>query len=288
MLLHWAGLGFKAMAKQTTSNWIYRGAGALPRYEVFLSDIVYAPHRHDSYTLALTLDGVQRFRYRGAQHHSLSGQVVVLHPDEIHDGQAGTELGFRYRACHLTPECIQAAGHSPTLPFLKAGVYQDPTLLKATQRLLWDLQTPLSDLAQHEAILAIAQSFSTLAGHQAKSKVVNVHAVQQAKDYIHAHLDTDITIGDLERISAHNRWQLARDFRQCLGTSPHRYVLYQRLQQACQALMAGKQQSQVAVACGFSDQSHFHRHFKQCYGLTPKQWLGLHQAENQPLHSLAS
>ena len=40
-------------------------------------------------------EGVQSFGYRGTEAHSLPGQAFVLHPDELHDGHAGTATGFR-------------------------------------------------------------------------------------------------------------------------------------------------------------------------------------------------
>jgi hypothetical protein len=58
----------------------------------------FSPHRHDTYTVALTMAGVQAFNYRGAMRHSLPGQVLILHPDEIHDGHCRDEAGFSYWA----------------------------------------------------------------------------------------------------------------------------------------------------------------------------------------------
>ena len=54
----------------------------------------HATHRHDTYTVALTEAGVQEFDYRGTVHRSLPGQIVLLHPDEPHNGRAGTAAGF--------------------------------------------------------------------------------------------------------------------------------------------------------------------------------------------------
>ena len=67
------------------------------RIEAFFSGVGFDPHRHDTYAIGTTLAGVQAFRYRGAARRSLPGQVFVLHPDETHDGRAGTAQGFRYR-----------------------------------------------------------------------------------------------------------------------------------------------------------------------------------------------
>ena len=57
----------------------------------------YSRHRHDTYSISVTRSGVQEFDYRGAVHRSLPGQVVVLHPDELHDGRPGTDASSASR-----------------------------------------------------------------------------------------------------------------------------------------------------------------------------------------------
>ncbi|MGO7895705.1 AraC family ligand binding domain-containing protein, partial [Rhizobium leguminosarum] len=76
----------------------------------------------------VTLKGVQTFRYRGVRRFSLPGQVILLHPDEEHDGGAGTEYGLHYRMLYLEPslllECLEADGVG--LPFVDEPVIGDP------------------------------------------------------------------------------------------------------------------------------------------------------------------
>ncbi|HUH85816.1 MAG TPA: AraC family ligand binding domain-containing protein [Stellaceae bacterium] len=72
-----------------------------------------AAHRHDTYAVGVTLEGVQSFGYRGAAAHSVAGQVFVIHPDETHDGDAGTDAGFRYRVLHMTRHFKKAYGVLP-------------------------------------------------------------------------------------------------------------------------------------------------------------------------------
>src|SRR5947208_9296989 len=93
----------------------------------------FAPHRHDTYGIALTDFGVQTFDYRGSVERSLPGQVSVLHPDELHDGRAGTSDGFGYRIVYVAPAQIGAAaraitGRPTALPFVGEPVAISPRL----------------------------------------------------------------------------------------------------------------------------------------------------------------
>lgn len=65
---------------------------------------------------------MQTFRYRGVERASLPGNIIVLHPDEVHDGAAGTEDGLTYRMLYLPPERLadlaDFSGSGRALPFV--------------------------------------------------------------------------------------------------------------------------------------------------------------------------
>jgi AraC-like DNA-binding protein len=81
--------------------------------------------------------------------------------------------------------------------------------------------------------------------------------------------------GELESVTGLDRFALSRHFRAAFATSPHRYLLMRRLQQARAMIGEGSELSDVAFATGFADQSHLNRHFKKAYGMTPGQWAAL-------------
>src|SRR4029077_9093395 len=67
----------------------------------------------------------------------------------------------------------------------------------------------------------------------------------------------------LEGLTGLSRFELARQFRKCLGTSPHRYATMRRLERAKRLVAAGAALADAAAASGFADQSHMTRQFKQ-------------------------
>src|SRR5690349_8984658 len=79
-------------------------APGLEQAEASFAAHAFAPHRHDTYGVGITLAGVQSFRYRGAGRTALRGELHVLHPDELHDGRPGTPDGFAYRILYVEPE----------------------------------------------------------------------------------------------------------------------------------------------------------------------------------------
>lgn len=242
------------------------------RFSAFLREQAFAPHRHDVYTFGLTTRGVQCFDYRGGARHALPGDLVVLHPDELHDGRPGTVDGFGYRAITVPPGAIGSLLPGRALPFVRDGISADPCLKQAVRDLLIDIDEPLTSLQIADGIVQIARALAAACGAPERASPIDLDAAQRARDYIHAHLDQSVQMADLERASGQDRWQLSRDFRALHGTSPYRYLLMRRLDAASERLLRGDTAAATALACGFSDQSHMQRHFKAAHGLSPRRW----------------
>src|SRR3954469_23813961 len=69
-----------------------------------------------------------------------------------------------------------------------------------------------------------------------------------------------------------SRFHALRAFKRRYGLPPHAYQLCLRISRARCMLLAGAPAADVAVQCGFVDQSHFNRHFKRLVGMTPMQY----------------
>lgn len=237
----------------------------------------FSPHRHDTYALGLTLHGVQTFRYRGSERFSNPGNVIVLHPDEVHDGAAGTDDGLIYRMIYLPPELIGAVdSHRSALPFVSDPIVADAGLWQALADILGDLDHEPDDLALDDTVMQIAAGLSQQAGMPRKAMTAKARtAVLSARDFLEDNSTEAVRSEDLEAITGIDRYELARQFRRLLGTSPHRYLVMRRLEQAKRLISIGTGLAETAAAAGFSDQAHFTRHFRKAFGMTPGRWNDL-------------
>ena len=247
--------------------------GPIERVANRLVGAAFSPHRHDTYTIALTTAGVQAFNYRGAMRHSLPGQVLILHPDEVHDGHCRDEAGFSYRAAYVPPSHVQAVLGGAELPFVANGVSTNPALIAAAFSMVIDCARVEDPDAYEDSLYDLAQAMNAEAGMVAKVRIANRTAVMRAREF----LDTTVAFGarldQLEQVTGCDRWQLSRDFRALLGTSPYRYLQHRRVDLAKRLLREGATLADAAHGAGFADQSHFGRTFRKAVGLTPKEWL---------------
>jgi AraC family transcriptional regulator len=90
------------------------------------------------------------------------------------------------------------------------------------------------------------------------------------RNYVHERLQENISLDDLAGTVGLSRYHFARRFRQSTGTTPHEFVLQQRVERAKTLLhRTNTPLLDVACICGFADQSHMTREFRKRVGVTP-------------------
>jgi AraC-like DNA-binding protein len=278
-----SGVGLERLCAQ---DWIQSSEAeyGVEFFEAWFQGKAYQKHRHDTYAICLTTTGVLAFDYRGTSEISLPGQVVVLHPDEVHDGYAGTEAGFGYRQLYVEPalifEAIQTmCPHACSLPFVRTPVALNRTLSAA---IISAFQGTREPLAIDSLIVQVAEGL--LEADPSCKQVpfprhLDVPALKRARQYLDAQKTRVVHSSELEAVTGLSRYELARQFRAMCGTSPYRYLLMRRLDFARQQLAQSRSLVEVALEAGFADQAHFSRMFKATFGITPTRYRALREPE---------
>jgi AraC family transcriptional regulator len=88
-------------------------------------------------------------------------------------------------------------------------------------------------------------------------------------DRIEDTLAERITIEELAGFVGTSAAHFAREFRRLTQKTPHQFIVQRRLERARRLLLAGRPIRDVAIECGFADQAHLTRVFKQRFGVTP-------------------
>jgi AraC-like DNA-binding protein len=99
------------------------------------------------------------------------------------------------------------------------------------------------------------------------------HVVRRVREYVDNNLDQRIKIETLARLANLSVCYFLRPFKQSLGVTPHDYLTRRRLEHTMELLLATNMPlSQIALAAGFADQSHFARRFRQHVGMSPRDY----------------
>jgi AraC family transcriptional regulator len=97
--------------------------------------------------------------------------------------------------------------------------------------------------------------------------------VNRLKAYIDEHLDQPVRLSTLSTIANLSVTHFSRAFKKSLGETAHAYIVRRRLEQARHLMITTEESlSDIALACGFSDQAHFTKSFRQSLKQSPGAW----------------
>jgi len=136
-----------------------------------------------------------------------------------------------------------------------------------------------------------ADSIATaLAAHLIRNYATRKHVLQeyedglskrklkQALEYINDHLIENVSLAAIADELGMSQYYFCRLFKQSTGITPYQYLIQQRIERSQQLLKQSEQTiTEIALKCGFANQSHFAKCFGKHMGISPKQFRKLYQ-----------
>jgi AraC family transcriptional regulator len=104
-----------------------------------------------------------------------------------------------------------------------------------------------------------------------KANTLAQSQLERVIDYIKANLTQDLSILDLATLTGMSESHFSRSFKRSMGIAPYQYLMQQRVKRAKQLLEKKSIAiSTIALDCGFANQTHLTKVFRQMTGMTPK------------------
>ena len=245
-------------------------------------EYAYPRHGHDHYVICLIEQGVQSFTHQGTKYVTPPSGLILINPGIVHTGEPASDGGFQMRSIYPTVEHMQTAVHQLTgqhnaIPYFRDVRIDDP----ATTHSVWALHEALSQ--NGEPLETESRFMATLAQlikrygevRPVERPLGQEHtAVEQAKTYLEDNFARPISLSDLADHVALSPYYLLRVFHAEVGLPPHAYLQDVRVRRAQRLIELGQPLADVALAVGFSHQSHLTRRFKRIVGLTPGHYAG--------------
>ncbi|MEU1720993.1 AraC family ligand binding domain-containing protein [Actinomadura sp. ATCC 39365] len=235
----------------------------------------FSRHVHDGYAIGLIVAGVEEFDYRGTLHRAGAGELVLVNPDSVHTGQAGTPGGWAYRMLYPSVEAL--AGIAAELdaplatPYFPEQVVRDPevAVLLGRAHQAAERGDALAASTLSRTLFARLLSRHAAPRPDANPPGAGRQAVREAMALLHESLLDPPTLEALAAAVGVRPFPLLRAFKAVTGLPPHAYLTSLRVRQARRLLLAGVRPAQVAADVGFTDQAHLNRHFKRVVGVPP-------------------
>jgi len=184
--------------------------------------------------------------------HTRSGNFQTLN---VLADDAQTPLGFATSATERVGHLVRRA-----MNFLESD-------RDAAWRCLQDASLLLESDSQEAANNASAIPSGFHAGGLARWQA------KRALAYIEANLGSRIETRELAGLVSFSKGHFSRAFKRSLGLPPMAYVASRRVERAKRMMTTTREQlTEIALACGFADQSHLNRSFRRVVGMSPGLW----------------
>jgi len=113
--------------------------------------------------------------------------------------------------------------------------------------------------------------------------------MRRVRDYVDRHITGPVLVADLCALIDRSEAHFSRSFKRTIGESPHAFVIRCRLELAATyMLQTDASLSDIALQCGFTDQPHLCKHFRQSTGQTPAAWRRAHRTQDSANSVLSS
>lgn len=238
----------------------------------------YPPHIHEALVVAVTENGGSVVKSRGQVEEATPSTLFVFNPAEPHAGWMGWSERWQYRSMYLTRLALDqlAAGLGiERVPYFTRNIFGDRDLIAAFLAMHRAIEEGRDVFRERELLVG---SFGRLfrrhgsGGDRIRPAPVDRQILARVRERMHADYASELRLEDLAAGVGLTAFQLIGLFKRTVGLTPHAYLTQVRLNMACRRLRRGPVLADVAAAVGFYDQSALNKHFKRCYGITPRQF----------------
>jgi len=245
-----------------------------PNYEITYNQVIRGcpkKHFHETLTMVALEKGELEFSVKKEFLLSVN-RLLCINPYEIHSVPSIPMKNEKLYALYIEKDWLESLqkellGVESYLPLETLIVSQ--SLYEAFINLCKLMLSDTFTMQKEEQLVLFLQ---TLLRQQTKEEQP-LHSETLAHD-IRAFIDKDrlfeLTLEDIAKNFHIGTFHLIRLFKKSFDMTPHQYILSQRLNRAKALLLKDESIAEVALECGFSDQSHLYKYFKEVFGISPK------------------
>src|SRR5688500_12922851 len=96
------------MGPEFSKLWRVNGLQGVSFFKATFLHHAFGKHAHEEYALGASESGIETFQCPGDRHWATPGSLILVNPDEMHDGRAVGD-GYSYRMIYVAPEVFEKA-----------------------------------------------------------------------------------------------------------------------------------------------------------------------------------
>ncbi|WP_226789008.1 AraC family transcriptional regulator [Polaribacter porphyrae] len=223
----------------------------------------FPPHSHSTYNISLILKNTFKTRLEDKILQAPVGTICITNADEVHATPCDSIVGNSFFTFYISSDLMIKLNNNQDLFFNEKVIYNQ------------DVFKELYFLASNFNKMDFSfESRLKLALKRLISRNSDVEKKPYKKSNLYQNLINNITFDDfrLDDVASQfgvNKYKFIRLFKQETGLTPNNFVLLKKIEMSKEMLKKGNSIFDVAIDCGFYDNSHFYKNFKRFIGVNP-------------------
>ena len=238
---------------------------------IYPSEVRVMDHWHANANFCIALAGASTERY-GTKIREFRPLTASFLPSQQLHSLIFRSRSMRYFTIDIAPKSIERADEYSRVTDVSTHFHND----SLTQTFL-KLYGEFRDMDEASALAIEGLLFEMLAlasrPHTNRDDQSAPIWLKRARDLLHAHFTDQLSLSQIAADVGVHPGHLAREFRKHYRSSLGEYLREIRIEYASRQLLnSDEPQATIALAAGFSDQSHFSRVFRRLRGTTPRRF----------------
>jgi len=231
---------------------------------------------HDKLTLVALENGSLNLNLKDKQFILQKNQLAIINPFEIHsaikiDKNSSNLYSLYFNISWIVKLQQDIFNTEDYIPFKKPIIYDKKIYIKfinLCQSIFLDgfCIEKEEKIINFLSIIMMENSIKPISFSKPDNLAFDI------KNYIDSNIDMNLTLEILSKEFLITPFHIIRIFKQEFGLTPYQYILNAKINLSKKLLSQNNSIADVALECGFNDQSHLYKYFKQVFSITPKEY----------------
>lgn len=220
-------------------------------------------HAHDTFNISLILKNTFNTKLTDRHLKAPVGTICITNAKEVHATPCDNYIGNSFFTFYVSPDVIKKLNNGQDV-FFKDNIIYDHNIFSE----LYFLSLNLNQRSiQFEKRLKSA--LTSLISKYSYNKENSNETKQLFQSFINNESIDAFSLSQTASQFGISKYKFIRLFKQETGLTPNNFILLKKIEQSKQMLKSGNPIFDVAIDCGFYDNSHFYKNFKRFIGVNP-------------------